>query len=100
MRGGRSQRNTSTAGLGDGRQCEQCKGAAVIDVLRFQAADVEQSSILIAWVVLSRLREPREPGTGANVCRLPQTQRDAIRTFSQVKGPPADSLRSGQTGHS
>jgi hypothetical protein len=37
---------------------------------------------------------------GANAGRLPQTDRDAFRAFLQVTGSPADSLRSGQTGHS
>jgi len=45
-------------------------------------------------------REPREPGTGANAGRFPQTARDAFRALSQVRGSPADSLRSGQTGRS
>ena len=33
---------------------------------------------------------------GANVCRLPRTQRDASRAFSQVRGSPADSPRPGR----
>jgi hypothetical protein len=33
----------------------------------------------------SRPREPREPGRGANVFRLPPTDRDAIRAFLQVQ---------------
>jgi hypothetical protein len=27
------------------------------------------------------------PGAGANVCRLPRTERDAVRPFSQVRLP-------------
>jgi hypothetical protein len=49
---------------------------------------------------LSRPREPREPDTGANVCRLPQTDRDDFRAFLQARGFPADSVRPIQTGYS
>jgi hypothetical protein len=62
---------------------------------------MESSSILVDMgLPLSRPREPREPGTGANVCRLPRTARDAFRALSQVRGSPADSVRPAQMGHS
>jgi hypothetical protein len=37
---------------------------------------------------------------GANAGRLPQTDRDAFRALSQVRGSPADSVRPVQTGRS
>jgi hypothetical protein len=70
--------------------------------MRLSISRAMESSLIFVdmGLPLSRPREPREPGTGANVCRLPRTDRDAFRAFLQVRGSPADSLRSGQTGHS
>ena len=47
---------------------------------------------------LSRPREPREPGTGANAGRLSRPARDAFRALSQVRGSPVDSFRPGRDG--
>ena len=53
-----------------------------------------------ARLPLFRPREPREPARGANAFRLPPTHCDAVRPSFQLRGSPADSLRSGQTGRS